>query len=74
MTLDATTIRRHLTATIIKATARGDGETATPEQAAEILDNLISSDDHPDWSAVRVGHEQLATVIRHLRTLPGVGC
>lgn len=61
--MQTTQIRAHLTAIIVKGAARGKGGPITTEQAGEILDALISSDDHPCWGEIREGREQMQAVI-----------
>ena len=61
--MQTTEIRAHLTAIIVKGSARGNGVTLTDAEAAEVLDGMIASDEHPAWDTIREGREQMQAVI-----------
>lgn len=61
--MQTTEIRASLTAAIVKGSARGDGRTLSIEEAGEVLDRMIASDDAADWSDIREGRDAMQAVI-----------
>lgn len=59
-----TQLHDQLIAIIVKGSERGDGMTVTPAQAQIVLDELVASDDAPEWDTCRQpGRDMLRKVI-----------